>query len=112
MRLQLAGNGSSRALLIQDRAVGTDLDGGFADVAGAALTILAEDARPASEFGRSEIEAKVAQAQQALAAAEAEASSAAERWEEARTHLGAERECLVVLERALVVQEDVGRPIT
>ncbi|WP_404401239.1 F0F1 ATP synthase subunit epsilon [Pelagibacterium halotolerans] len=44
--------------------------GGFADISGAGLTVLAEDARPASEFGRTEIEAKIAQAQDALSTAE------------------------------------------
>lgn len=44
--------------------------GGFADVSDAGLTILAEEARPASEFGRAEIEARIATAQAALAAAE------------------------------------------
>jgi F-type H+-transporting ATPase subunit epsilon len=40
--------------------------GGFADISDAGVTILAEEAKPASEFGRTEIEARIAQAQQAL----------------------------------------------
>lgn len=44
--------------------------GGFADISGAGLTILAEDAKPADAFGRTEIEAKIAQAQDTLAKAE------------------------------------------
>lgn len=44
--------------------------GGFADISDAGLTILAEDARPAAQFGRTEIEARIAAAQQALAAAD------------------------------------------
>jgi len=40
--------------------------GGFADIAGAEVTILAEDARPAAEFGRAEIEAQIAKAQDEL----------------------------------------------
>lgn len=44
--------------------------GGFADISDTGLTILAEDARPASEFGRSEIEARITKAQEALAAAD------------------------------------------
>lgn len=43
--------------------------GGFADISDVGLTILAEEARPASEFGRAEIEARIAKAQEALAAA-------------------------------------------
>jgi membrane fusion protein, multidrug efflux system len=39
VRLQVAGNGSSRALLIQDRAVGTDLDKKFVFVMGPDKTI-------------------------------------------------------------------------
>lgn len=53
--------------------------GGFADISGAGLTILAEEARPASEFGRSEIEAKIAEAQDVLGKAEdGDARSAAQ----------------------------------
>lgn len=53
--------------------------GGFADISDAGVTILAEEARPAAEFGRAEIEARIATAQQALAAAEgAEDKSAAQ----------------------------------
>ncbi|SDG19696.1 F0F1 ATP synthase subunit epsilon [Pelagibacterium luteolum] len=44
--------------------------GGFADISDAGLTILAEEARPASEFGRAEIEARIAKAQEVLSAAE------------------------------------------
>lgn len=40
--------------------------GGFADIAGAEVTILAEEARPAAEFGRSQIEAQIAKAQDEL----------------------------------------------
>ncbi|AEQ53165.1 F0F1 ATP synthase subunit epsilon [Pelagibacterium halotolerans] len=43
--------------------------GGFADISDAGVTILAEEAKPASEFGRTEIEARITAAQQALAAA-------------------------------------------
>ena len=43
--------------------------GGFADVSPEGLTILAEDARPASEFNRAEVEAEIATAQKALDAA-------------------------------------------
>ena len=43
--------------------------GGFADVAPAGLTILAEDARPVAEFNRTEIEALIASGQTALQAA-------------------------------------------
>ena len=43
--------------------------GGFADITDAEVTILAEQARPASEFGRSEIEARIADAQKALSSA-------------------------------------------
>jgi len=53
--------------------------GGFADISDAGVTILAEEARPAAEFGRAEIEARIATAQQALGAAEgAEDKSAAQ----------------------------------
>lgn len=53
--------------------------GGFADISDAGVTILAEEARPAAEFGRAEIEARITTAQQALAAAEgAEDKSAAQ----------------------------------
>src|SRR5690606_36766037 len=44
--------------------------GGFADISDAGVTILAEEAKPASEFGRPELEARIAEAQQALSAAE------------------------------------------
>lgn len=44
--------------------------GGFADISNAGLTILAEEAKPAGEFGRSEIEARIAAAQQKLNAAD------------------------------------------
>ncbi|WP_127144246.1 F0F1 ATP synthase subunit epsilon [Pelagibacterium montanilacus] len=44
--------------------------GGFADVNNGGLTILAEQARPASEFGRTEIEARITAAQEALNKAE------------------------------------------
>ncbi|HVY52215.1 MAG TPA: F0F1 ATP synthase subunit epsilon [Devosia sp.] len=43
--------------------------GGFADVAPSGLTILAEDARPVTEFNRSEIEALIASGLTALQAA-------------------------------------------
>lgn len=53
--------------------------GGFVDISDAGVTILAEEARPAVEFGRSEIEARVASAQQALSGAvEAEDKAAAQ----------------------------------
>ena len=41
--------------------------GGFADISDAGVTILAEEAKPAGDFGRTEIEARIATAQQALA---------------------------------------------
>ena len=44
--------------------------GGFADVAPEGLTILAEDARPAADFDRAEIEALIAEAQRELDAAQ------------------------------------------
>lgn len=44
--------------------------GGFADISDAGVTILAEEARPAEDFGRTEIEARIADAQKALAATE------------------------------------------
>jgi len=44
--------------------------GGFADISDAGVTILAEEAKPATEFGRPELEARIAEAQQALNAAE------------------------------------------
>ena len=57
-------------------AVGTDgasqmfyVRGGFADVSPEGLTILAEDARPASDFNRAEVEAELAAAQRAFDAA-------------------------------------------
>lgn len=43
--------------------------GGFADVSDAGITILAEEARPATEFGRPQIEARIAEATDTLAAA-------------------------------------------
>ncbi|MEO9228479.1 MAG: F0F1 ATP synthase subunit epsilon [Devosia sp.] len=43
--------------------------GGFADVAPAGLTILAEQARPVADFNRTEIEALIATGQTALQAA-------------------------------------------
>ena len=47
VRLRVAGNGTSRALLIQDRAVGTDLDKKFVFVVGAGQdrSVPARDAR-------------------------------------------------------------------
>ncbi|SFZ85357.1 ATP synthase F1 subcomplex epsilon subunit [Devosia enhydra] len=50
--------------------------GGFADVTPASLTILAEDARPAAEFDRAEIEARIAEAQAAANAAPPESRNA------------------------------------
>lgn len=44
--------------------------GGFADVSPEGLTILAEQARPAADFDRAEVEAMVTDAQRALDAAE------------------------------------------
>lgn len=43
--------------------------GGFADISESGLTILAEEARPATEFGQAELEARIAQSQQQLASA-------------------------------------------
>jgi F-type H+-transporting ATPase subunit epsilon len=48
------------------------VEGGFADVSPAGLTILADRARDAAEFSRSEIEALIAQKQAAVDAATAE----------------------------------------
>lgn len=44
--------------------------GGFADISDAGVTVLAEEALPAAEFGRVEIEARIATAEQAVAAAD------------------------------------------
>lgn len=44
--------------------------GGFADVSPEGLTILAEEARPAAEFSRAEVEAEAAAAQRELDAAQ------------------------------------------
>lgn len=44
--------------------------GGFADISDAGLTILAEEAKPTTEFGRSEIEARIIEAQKTLDQAE------------------------------------------
>ncbi|WP_421952755.1 F0F1 ATP synthase subunit epsilon [Pelagibacterium sp.] len=59
--------------------------GGFADISDAGVTILAEEAKPAGEFGRSEIETRIAAAQQALAEAtdvedKGEAQNALDTW--------------------------------
>lgn len=43
--------------------------GGFADISDAGVAILAEEAKPAAQFGRAEIEARIATAQAALDAA-------------------------------------------
>lgn len=43
--------------------------GGFADISDAGVTILAEEALPAADFGRPQIEARIADAEKALAAA-------------------------------------------
>lgn len=51
--------------------------GGFADISDAGVTILAEEALPAAEFGRTEIEARIADAQQALSAADSAEEKAA-----------------------------------
>jgi F-type H+-transporting ATPase subunit epsilon len=53
--------------------------GGFADVSPEGLTILAEQARPATDFDRAEVEAIIAEAQRALEAADTiEAKDAAQ----------------------------------
>lgn len=53
--------------------------GGFADISDAGVTILAEEALPAAQFGRAEIEARIAEAQQAVTAADdSEAKAAAQ----------------------------------
>ena len=53
--------------------------GGFADVSPEGLTILAEEARAASDFSRTEVEAEIAAAQKALDAAQSlEAKDAAQ----------------------------------
>jgi F-type H+-transporting ATPase subunit epsilon len=44
--------------------------GGFADISAEGLTILAEDARPAADFDRAEIEAFIAESQREVDAAE------------------------------------------
>lgn len=46
------------------------VEGGFADVSPEGLTILAENARMASDFDRAEIEAKLAEAQKLASAAD------------------------------------------
>jgi len=53
--------------------------GGFADVSPEGLTILAEQARPAADFDRAEVEAMIAEAQRALDVADTiEAKDAAQ----------------------------------
>lgn len=59
--------------------------GGFADIAGTTVTILAEEARPASEFGRAQIEAEIAAAQETLRIADGveakqDAQNALDQW--------------------------------
>lgn len=67
--------------------------GGFADISDAGVAILAEEAKPASEFGRSEIEARIASAQTVLDAAETpeaktEAQLALDTWRNLLLELG------------------------
>ncbi len=64
--------------------------GGFADVSPEGLTILAEDARPVSEFRRDEIEALIAAGMSAV-----EAAATAEEQQELRTQLDAWRNLLL-----------------
>jgi F-type H+-transporting ATPase subunit epsilon len=53
--------------------------GGLAEVTGSAVTILADEARNAADFSRTEVEAKIAEAQAALNAADTiEAKDAAQ----------------------------------
>ncbi len=55
------------------------VQGGFAEVSPEGLTILAEDARPAADFDRAEVEARIATAQTALESGDTpEARSAAQ----------------------------------
>ncbi|WP_338608543.1 F0F1 ATP synthase subunit epsilon [Pelagibacterium nitratireducens] len=59
--------------------------GGFADISDAGVTILAEEAKPASEFGRTEIEERISAAQQELTATsddedKGEAQNALDTW--------------------------------
>lgn len=58
--------------VVDTQGIRTDyfVAGGFADISDSGLTILAEDARPTADFGRSEIEAKITAAQEALNAAQ------------------------------------------
>jgi F-type H+-transporting ATPase subunit epsilon len=68
--------------------------GGFADVSDAGLTILAEEAKPASEFGRPQIEAQIAKAQDELNSAQTieekmVAQAALDQWKNLRLEVGA-----------------------
>lgn len=54
------------------------VEGGFADVSAEGVTILAEAARPAADFNRAEVEAKIAAAQAAFDAAPADAKGPAQ----------------------------------
>jgi F-type H+-transporting ATPase subunit epsilon len=46
------------------------IEGGFAEISPEGLTILAEDARPAADFDRAEIDARIGAAQKALDSAD------------------------------------------
>ena len=59
----VVGNGQTRVFFVR---------GGFADVNPEGITILADEARDASEFGRAEIEAVIAEKQAAVDAASPE----------------------------------------
>ena len=64
--------------------------GGFADVAPAGLTILAEEARPVADFSRTEVEALIASGMTAL-----EAANTAEEQQRLRTELDQWRNLLL-----------------
>ncbi len=67
--------------------------GGFADISDDGVAILAEEAKPASAFGRSEIEARITAAQAAFDAAatpeeKASAQTALDNWKNLLLELG------------------------
>lgn len=64
--------------------------GGFADVSPDGLTILAEEARPAADFSRAEVETEIASTQRIL-----EAAQSLEERDEAQTRLDAWRNLLL-----------------
>ncbi|WP_196260168.1 F0F1 ATP synthase subunit epsilon [Pelagibacterium limicola] len=67
--------------------------GGFADISDAGVAILAEEAKPASAFGRADVEARIAAAQATLDAAvspedKAHAQTALDTWKNLLLELG------------------------